>query len=94
MWSNSNSHVLNEAFPSHFSSAVTRGSGALQLPTCQSSSSTVSEEVIYSGDAQERRSLACPSEKWVLAERTHLSRGQSGWEAHGVRKSPAWSYRD
>ena len=38
--------------------------------------------------------LAYPSEKWVLAERTHLSRGESGWEAYGVRKSPARSHSD
>ena len=37
----------------------------------------------------ERRSLACPSEKSVLAKKIHPIRVESGWEAHGVRKSPA-----
>ena len=39
-----------------------------------------------------RRSLVYPREKWDLSEMTDLIRGESGWEAHGVRKSPAWTY--
>ena len=50
--------------------------------------------MIESGDAQERCDIAYPGEKWVLVERTHLSRGESGWEAYGVQKSPARSYSD
>ena len=40
--------------------------------------SSLWREVIKSGDAQERRRLVYPSEKWVLAKRTHLSRRESG----------------
>ena len=47
---------------------------------------------MLSGDAQERRSLVYPREKWDLSEETDLIGGESGWEAHGVQKSPAWTH--
>ena len=33
-----------------------------------------------------------PREKWDISEVPDLTRGESGWETHGVRKSPAWAY--
>ena len=45
------------------------------------------------GAAQERHNLVYPREKWDISEVPDLSPvGESGWGAHGVRKSPAWIY--
>ena len=41
---------------------------------------------VWSGDAQERRHLVYPREKWDISEVPDLPWGESGWETYGVWK--------